>query len=99
MFGCKTKKSRAALPNSRIVSISRRLLKFITSDFKIFLENQYKGRAEVKSEWLLEDFNKGLIILSGALQGEIGQLILNDKVKEASEVALNGKKNLVTVFI
>ena len=55
---------------------------------KSFLENQYKGRAEVKSEWLLEDFNTGLIILSGALQGEIGQLILNDKVKEASEVAL-----------
>ena len=26
--------------------------------------------------------------MSGALQGEIGQLILNDKVKEASEVAL-----------
>jgi len=37
---------------------------------------------------LLEDFNKGLIILSGALQGEIGQLILNDKAKEASEVVL-----------
>ena len=55
---------------------------------KSFLENQYKGRAEVKSEWLLEDFNKGLIILSGALQGEIGQLILNDKVKEASEVCI-----------
>ena len=55
---------------------------------KSFLENQYKGRAEVKSEWLLEDFNKGLIILSGALQGEIGQLILNDKAKEASEIAL-----------
>ena len=55
---------------------------------KSFLENQYKGRAEVKSEWLLEEFNAGLIILSGALQGEVGQLILNDKVKEASEITL-----------
>ena len=26
--------------------------------------------------------------MSGALQGEVGQLILNDKVKEASEITL-----------
>ncbi len=51
---------------------------------KSFLENQYKGRAEIKSSWLLDEFNKGLIVLSGAVQGEIGQLILNDKSEEAS---------------
>ena len=55
---------------------------------KSFLENQYKGRAEIKSSWLLDEFNAGLIVLSGGVQGEIGQLVLNDKTEEASETAL-----------
>jgi len=55
---------------------------------KSFLENQYKGRAEIKSDWLLEEFNAGLIVLSGGVQGEIGQLILNDKVQEAKDTTL-----------
>ncbi len=46
---------------------------------KAWLENQYKGRAEVKREWLmdLQDTfgDTGLIALSGAMMGDIGQAI------------------------
>ena len=38
---------------------------------KSFLENQYKGRAEIKSSWLLDEFNAGLIVLSGAVKAKL----------------------------
>ncbi len=44
---------------------------------KAWIENQYKGRAEIRREWLVELKEKwgdtGLIALSGALMGDIGQ--------------------------
>ena len=55
---------------------------------KAYLENQYRGRVEVKKSWLLNEFNKDLIILSGATSGDIGQLILQEKLEQAEE-ALN----------
>ena len=59
---------------------------------KAYLENQYRERVEIKKSWLLNDFNKDLIILSGATSGDIGQLILQDKLEDAKE-ALNHWKN------
>ena len=40
---------------------------------KAWLENQYKGRGEVRREWLENQQN--LILLSGARMGDIGQAI------------------------
>jgi DNA polymerase-3 subunit alpha len=59
---------------------------------KAYLENQYRERAEIKKSWLLTEFNKGLIVLSGATSGDIGQLMLNEKFDEAKE-ALSQWKN------
>lgn len=48
---------------------------------KAWLTNQYKGRGEVKREWL---FNQsGLILLSGAHQGDVGQALLSGNVEQA----------------
>ena len=55
---------------------------------KAYLENQYRGRVEIKKSWLLNEFNKDLIILSGATSGDVGQLILQEKLEQAQE-ALN----------
>jgi len=55
---------------------------------KAYLENQYRGRVEIKKFWLLNEFNKDLIILSGATSGDIGQLILQEKLEQAED-ALN----------
>ena len=47
--------------------------------------NQQRDRAVVKREWL-EELHEGLIVLSAARHGEIGQLLLADKQAEASEL-------------
>jgi len=59
---------------------------------KAYLENQYRQRVEIKKSWLLNEFNKDLIILSAATSGDVGQLILQDKLDQAKE-ALNQWKN------
>ena len=59
---------------------------------KAFLENQYRERAEVKKSWLLDEFNNDLIILSGATSGDVGQLILQDKIEQAIEALNDWKK-------
>ncbi len=60
---------------------------------KAYLENQYRDRAEIKKSWLLTEFNKGLIILSGAVSGDIGHLILQEKFDEAKEALSRWKKH------
>ncbi len=59
---------------------------------KAFLENQYRERAEIKKSWLLDEFNNDLIILSGATSGDVGQLILQDKIEQAIEALKDWKK-------
>ena len=59
---------------------------------KAYLENQYRQRVEIKKSWLLNEFNKDIIILSAATAGDVGQLILHDKLDQAKE-ALNQWKN------
>lgn len=41
---------------------------------KAFLENQYRGRAEVKQAWLATA-NEGLIVLSGFKHGDVGEAL------------------------
>ncbi|MEY4843229.1 MAG: polymerase alpha subunit [Pseudomonadota bacterium] len=60
---------------------------------RAYLENQYRGRVEVKKSWLLEK-NEGLIILSGASMGDVGQAIL----QEHTDIAMNAIKEWATHF-
>jgi len=39
---------------------------------RAWLENQHRGRAEMRMHWFAEGFGEGLIALSGGMQGEIG---------------------------
>ena len=56
-----------------------------------WLSNQYKGRAEVRMEWLEalrhQDGGNGLIALSGAGMGDIGQAIDNGNLAQAEACA------------
>lgn len=71
----------------------KNLLKIVT---KANLEGfYYKPRADKE---LLKEFHSGLIALSGCIQGEIPQLILNNKFEQAKRVAktyqdIFGKEN------
>ena len=60
---------------------------------RAYLENQYRGRVEVKKSWLLEK-NEGLIILSGAAMGDVGQAIL----QEHTDIAMSAMKEWATHF-
>ena len=50
-----------------------------------FLENQIHGKAVVKREWIREK-SEGLIALSGAKEGDVGQAILNGNSEQAEQL-------------
>ena len=53
---------------------------------RAYRENQYRGRAEIRKQWLREDTG-GLISLSGAHFGEVGMTLLNGNHAAARQVA------------
>ncbi|BCB28018.1 DNA-directed DNA polymerase [Sulfurimicrobium lacus] len=54
---------------------------------RAFRSNQYRGRAEISKSWLSEGFGEGLIALSGAHLGDIGQSLLNGNEAQARQLA------------
>jgi DNA polymerase III subunit alpha len=54
---------------------------------RAYLSNQYRGRPEIKREWLVENGTEGLILLSGAMAGDIGQALLQDNSRSAQALA------------
>ena len=55
---------------------------------RAFRANQYRGRAEIRSAWFAEIGSRGLIALSGAARGDVGQALAQGNVKLARESAL-----------
>jgi DNA polymerase-3 subunit alpha len=53
---------------------------------RAFLENQYRGRAELRREWFHQD-NGGLIALSGAHLGDVGSALLSGNTALARQFA------------
>lgn len=54
---------------------------------RAYLINQYRGRAEFKREWFVECGTEGLILLSGALAGDVGQACAQDNPVLATKLA------------
>jgi DNA polymerase-3 subunit alpha len=54
---------------------------------RAYLHNQYRGRAEIKRQWLIEEPTEGLIVLSGAMSGDIGIALLNGNHRLAKQLA------------
>ncbi|MEO8629442.1 MAG: PHP domain-containing protein, partial [Betaproteobacteria bacterium] len=54
---------------------------------RAYRTNQYRGRAEIAKAWLRESGTNGLIALSGAQYGDIGQALLADNAVAAKELA------------
>ncbi len=52
---------------------------------RAWLENQYRGRAEVRRDWL--ESCEGLIVLSGGRYGDVGQAIESGNLQEAIKLA------------
>ncbi|MDR4125978.1 DNA polymerase III subunit alpha [Yanghanlia caeni] len=49
---------------------------------RAWLDNQYRGRAEIRREWLAD--HQGLIVLSGGRHGDVGQLLEAGREEEAA---------------
>lgn len=60
----------------------RNLMEIVSSSYQT---NQHQGRALVKRQWIM-DKSEGLIVLSGASQGEIGQKLLAGNLEEAERL-------------
>jgi DNA polymerase-3 subunit alpha len=54
---------------------------------RAYLTNQHRGRAEFKREWFVECGTEGLLLLSGAQAGDIGQAIAQNNLTLASKLA------------
>ncbi len=54
---------------------------------RAYLINQYRGRAEFKREWFVECGTEGLIMLSGAIAGDVGQACTQDNLALATKLA------------
>ena len=54
---------------------------------RAYVHNQHRGRAEIKREWFVESGTEGLIILSGAMAGDVGQALLQDNRQLAQQLA------------
>src|SRR5687767_10726504 len=54
---------------------------------RAYRSNQYRGRAEVKKSWFAEGGTGGLIVLSGAHHGDLGQALVADNVELARRYA------------
>jgi len=54
---------------------------------RAYLHNQYRGRAEIKRQWLLDEPTDGLIVLSGAMAGDISVALLQGNYRLALQLA------------
>lgn len=58
---------------------------------RAYLSNQYRGRAEFKREWFVEAGTDGLIMLSGAMAGDVGQACVQGNLETALKLANDWK--------
>jgi DNA polymerase-3 subunit alpha len=61
-----------------------RLCELLTRAYRT---NQYRGRAEILREWFAEIATEGLIALSGAHHGDVGQALIADNREAAGKLA------------
>ena len=68
-----------------LVANNKGYLKLCELLTQAWLTNAYRGRGEIRREWLNDC--SGLIALSGAASGDIGQALLNGQSEQALELA------------
>ncbi|MGB4811460.1 MAG: DNA polymerase III subunit alpha [Methylophilaceae bacterium] len=54
---------------------------------RAYLSNQYRGRAEFRRDWFVECGTEGLLLLSGAMAGDIGLACLQGNTSLATKLA------------
>ncbi len=54
---------------------------------RAYLENQYRGRPEIRKDWFEEEGTEGLILLSGAHHGDVGAALIRGDAERARSLA------------
>jgi len=54
---------------------------------RAYLDNKYRGRAEMRRAWFADGGASDLLCLSGAMKGEVGQALANGNVEIAERLA------------
>ena len=54
---------------------------------RAYLTNKHRGRAQMRAEWFDDGAASGLICLSGALDGDVGQALINGNTAHAEQLA------------
>lgn len=65
---------------------------------RAYRENPFRGRAEIRRDWLDATTYAGLIALSGGEQGDIGQAILQDNIALAKTLAQGWQQTFPAAF-
>jgi DNA polymerase-3 subunit alpha len=65
---------------------------------RAYRENTWRGRAEISRKWLSPNTTNGLIALSGAGFGDIGQALMQDDTKRALELANGWSRDFPHTF-
>ncbi|MFN8987276.1 MAG: PHP domain-containing protein, partial [Burkholderiales bacterium] len=65
---------------------------------RAFRENMWRGRAELRREWLAGSATEGLIALSGAAVGDVGQALVQGDTKRAIALANGWAKDFPDAF-
>src|SRR5574343_77056 len=65
---------------------------------RAYVDNQYRGRAELRREWLGGDQTDGLLCLSGAKDGDVGQAIANGNPALAEKLAADWAQRFPEAF-
>src|SRR5206468_1504746 len=63
---------------------------------RAYAENQWRGRAEMKREWLTG--THGLLVLSGAGAGDVGMALASGNVEQADELARGWSRDFPGAF-
>ncbi|MBS1211169.1 MAG: polymerase alpha subunit, partial [Proteobacteria bacterium] len=65
---------------------------------RAYLENKYRGHAEISRDWLTPDSVNGLICLSGAMQGDIAAALASGNQKAAEALAQDWSRRFPDSF-
>jgi len=65
---------------------------------RAYADNMYRGRAELRREWLTGEATQGLIALSAAQTGDVGQMLAQGKMDEAVVLAKTWQRDFPDTY-
>ena len=65
---------------------------------RAYMENKFRGRAEIRREWLVPEHASGLICLSGAMGGDVGEALARGNAALARKRAVDWARDFPDAY-